>query len=138
MLIFNKSLVQDIHILFEIVEEITGINQTQIRSRSRKRTISDARMMMCESLRRNTKYKLHEIGGSVCGLDHSSVLHYKKKLPELCEVDYDFKKKFIAIDVKFKQIKDGGVPLVKKLEFAINERNRLNKEIRKLKRLLNL
>ncbi len=138
MLEFNKSLLQDVSMLFEIVEEVTGVSQTQIKSRSRKRYISDARMMMCESLRRNSKYKLHEIGHAVCNLDHSSIIHYKHKLLELYDIDYDFKKKFIAIDVRFRQIKDGGMPLTKKLEFAIKERDRLNGEIRKMKKLLNI
>ena len=43
----NKSLVQDVSILFEIVEDVTGVTEEEIRSRSRKRYISDARMMMC-------------------------------------------------------------------------------------------
>jgi hypothetical protein len=138
MLEFNESLLQDVSMLFEIVEEVTGISQEQIRSRSRKRDISDARMMMCESLRRNSKYRLQEIGSSVCNLDHSTVVHYKNKLPQLYVTDYDFKKKFISIDVRFKQIKDGGTPLHKKLEFSIKERNRLSGEIRKMKKLLNI
>ena len=138
MLAVNKTLIQDVCVLFEIVEDVTGVTEEQIKGRSRKRYISDARMMMCESLRRNSKYKLHEIGLAVCNLDHSSVLHYKAKLPQLCDTDYDFRKKFVNIDVRFKQIKDGGMPLVKKLEFAIQERDRLNKEIRKIKKLLNL
>jgi hypothetical protein len=138
MLEFNKLLLQDVSMLFEIVEEVTGISQEQIRSRSRKRDISDARMMMCESLRRNSRYRLQEIGSVVCNLDHSTVVHYKNKLPELYVTDYDFKKKFITIDVRFKQIKDGGTPLSKKLEFAIKERNRLSGEIRKMKKLLNI
>ena len=138
MLEFNELLLQDVSMLFEIVEEVTGISQEQIRSRSRKRDISDARMMMCESLRRNSRYRLQEIGSVVCNLDHSTVVHYKNKLPELYVTDYDFKKKFITIDVRFKQIKDGGTPLGKKLEFAIKERNRLSGEIRKMKKLLNI
>jgi len=138
MLEFNKLLLQDVSMLFEIVEEVTGISQEQIRSRSRKRDISDARMMMCESLRRNSRYRLQEIGSVVCNLDHSTIVHYKNKLPELYVTDYDFKKKFITIDVRFKQIKDGGTPLDKRLEFAIKERNRLNGEIRKMKKLLNI
>ena len=51
---------------------------------------------------------------------------------------HDFKKKFITIDVRFKQIKDGGTPLGKKLDFAIKVRNRLSGEIRKMKKLLNI
>jgi hypothetical protein len=134
----DKTLTQDVCMLFEIVEEVTGVTEDQIKSRSRKRHISDARMMMCESLRRNSRYKLTEIGLAICNLDHSTVLHYKSKLPKLCDTDYDFRKKFVNIDVKFKQIKDGGTPLVKKLYFATQERDKLNKEIRKIKKLLNL
>lgn len=135
---FSKSLLQDVSVLFDIVEEVTGVTEEQIKGRSRKRYISDARMMMCESLRRNSKYRLHEIGLAVCNLDHSSVLHYKAKLPELCDTDYDFRKNFVNINVKFKQIKDGGMPLAKKIEFATKERDRLSVEIRKMKKLLNI
>ena len=37
-------------------------------------------------------------------------------------------------DIKFKQIKEDGLPLNKKLEFMIRERDAINKEIRKIKK----
>ena len=132
----NKSLVQDVSVLFEIVEDVTGVTEEQIRSRNRKRYISDARMMMCESLRRNSMYRLHEIGSAVCNLDHSSVIYYRDKLLELYDIDKDFKKKFIDIEGRFKQIKKCGLPVMRKLDIAIQERDRLNKEIRKMRRIL--
>ena len=132
----NKSLFQDVSVLFEIVENVTGVTEEQIRSRSRKRYISDARMMMCESLRRNSMYRLSEIGSAVCNLDHSSVIHYRGKLLELYDIDKDFRKKFIDIEGRFKQIKQCGLPVMRKLDIAIQERNLLNEEIRKMRRIL--
>lgn len=134
----SKFLVQDASILFEIVEEVTGVTQQQIESRIRKRHIAEARMMMTESLRRNTKYRLHEVGSVVSGLNHSTVVYYRKHVYELCDQDYKFKKDFFTINARFKQIKDGGLPLKKKLEFAIRDRDNLNKEIRRLKKLLKI
>ncbi len=138
MLELNKSILQDASVLFEIVEEVTGVTQEQIKSRIRTRHITDARMIMAESLRRNSKYKLREIGLAVSGLDHSSVLHYRKQVVEFCEQDKVFKKNFFTINAKFKQIKDGGFPLAKRLEFAIKDRDNLNKEIRRMKKLLKI
>lgn len=134
----RKDLIEDASVLFEIVEQVTGINETQIKSRSRKRPITDARMMMCEALRRNSKYKLWEIGRVVSGLDYSSVVHYREKVKDFCENDKSFKVNFFDINVKFGQIKNVGLPLNKKLEFAVKERDRLNKEIRRMKKLLRL
>lgn len=135
---FKKGLVEDVTILLEIVEEVTGVSAEQIRGRNRKRHISDARKMATEALRRNSKYRLWEIGKSICGLDHSTVVHNKMKVAEFCENEYDFREKFVVINSRFKQIKDGGMPLAKRLEYAIKERDQLNKEIRRMKKLLKL
>jgi len=134
----NKSIVQDASILFEIVEEVTGVTQNQIQSKIRTRHIVEARMMMAESLRRNSKYRLNQIGLAVSDLDHSTVSYYKIKVVELCGQDYKFKKEFFTISAKFKQIKEGGLPLKKKLEFAIRDRDNLNREIRRIKKLLKI
>lgn len=138
MLELNKSILQDASLLFEIVEEVTGVTQEEIKSKVRKRHITDARMMMAESLRRNSKYKLREIGLVISGLDHSTVIHYKRQVVEICEQDKVFKKNFFTINARFKQIKDGGFPLTKRLEFAIKDRDSLNKEIRRMKKLLKI
>ena len=134
----RKDLVEDASVLFEIVEQVTGISENQIKSRSRKRHIADARMMMSETLRRNSKYKLWEIGKVVSGLDHSSVAHYREKVKDFCQTDKNFKTSFFDINVKFSQIKKVGLPIHKKLEFAVKERDKLNKDIRRMKKLLRL
>ena len=81
-------------------------------------------------------YILSEIGSAVCNLDHSSVIHYRGKLLELYDIDKDFRKKFIDIEGRFKQIKQCGLPVMRKLDIAIQERNLLNEEIRKMRRIL--
>ena len=134
----RKDLIEDASVLFEIVEQVTGITESQIISKSRKRPIADARMMMSEALRRNSKYKLWEIGKVVSDLDHSTVVHYRHKVLDFCKNDKNFKSNFIKINVNFGQIKNIGLPLNKKLEFAIKERDRLNKEIRRMKKLLRI
>jgi chromosomal replication initiation ATPase DnaA len=138
MIGLNKSLEQDSKILFEIITEVTGITQEQINNGSRKRNITDARMMMCESLRRNSKYTLREIGSIAGGLDHSSIVYYRTKLVDICDVDREFKKKFTEINLRFKQIKISGLPLSIRLSAAIEERDRLNKEIRIMKKKLSI
>lgn len=134
----RKDLIEDASVLFEIVEQVTGISENQIRSKSRKRPIADARMMMSEALRRNSKYKLWEIGQAVSGVDHSTVVHHKYKVEEFCQSDKSFKNRFVEINVKFGHMKNVGLPVNKKLEFAIKERDRLNKEIRRMKKLLRI
>lgn len=134
----SKSIIQDASLLFEIVEEVTGVTQSQIQSKVRTRHIAEARMMMCESLRRNSKYRLNEVALAVSGLNHSTLVYYKTKVVDLCEHDYKFKKEFFTISARFKQIKDGGLPLKKKLEFAVRDRDNLNREIRRIKKLLKI
>lgn len=134
----RKDLIEDADVLFEIVEKETGISEKQIRSKSRKRHIVEARMIMSESLRRNSKYKLWEIGKVVSDVDHSCVIHYKNVVKYLCENQKSFRDKFLRVNVNFGQIKNNGLPLHKKLEFAVRERDRLNKEIRRMKKLLRL
>ena len=138
MLDLSKSLIQDATILFEIVAEVTGITQDEINNRSRKRCITDARMMMCETLRRNSLHTLTEIGSAVGGLDHSSIIYYRTKLNDICDVDKKFKQKFTEIDSRFKEIKLCGFPLALRLKLAIDERDRLSKEIRRMKRKLKI
>ena len=130
----NKSLVQDVSILFGIVADVTGITEDQINNRSRKRDITDARMMICETLRQNSKYPLDQIGSVIGGLNHSSIVYYRTKLNDICEVDKEFKRKFIEIDSRFKEIKIHGLPLDIQLNNAIEERSRLNKEIQIMKK----
>lgn len=134
----NTTLKKDLSLLFDITKEITGVTCEEIKSRSRINNIKYARMIICEVLRRNSNYKLWEIAKNVCNLDHSTLIHYKSKVVEYCEKDVEFKKNFTLINVKFKNIKDVGYPLKNRLEFAIQERDRLNKEIRKMKKMLNL
>jgi chromosomal replication initiation ATPase DnaA len=134
----SKSIIQDASLLFEIVEEVTGVTKQEIKSRVRTRHISDARMMMSESLRRNSKYKFSEIALVVSGQNHSTLIYYKTKVVDLCESDYKFKKEFFTINAKFKQIKEGDFPLNKKLEFALIDRDNLNREIRRIKKLLSI
>ena len=118
MITLNKSLEQDSKILFGIITEVTGITQEQINNGSRKRNITDAR-----------------IGSVTGGLDHSSIIYYRSKLNDICDVDKEFKRKFTEINSRFKAIKIC-LPLTMKLNIAIEERDRLNKEIRIMKKKL--
>jgi chromosomal replication initiation ATPase DnaA len=134
----NKILQQDGELLFEIVENVTGVTKGQILSKSRKRFIVNAKIMMSEALRRNSKYKLWQIGSVVAGVDHSTVIHYKKTCKDLSDQDYNFRKDFVIISSRFKQIKEGGMPLARRLAFVTKERDNLNKEIRRIKKLLSI
>ena len=134
----SKSLIQDSIVLFEIVTKVTGITQDEINNRSRKRCITDARMMMCETLRRNSLHTLTEIGNIVGGLDHSSIIYYRTKLNDICDVDKEFKRKFTEINLRFKEIKLYGLPLTTRLKLLIDERDKLSKEIRRMKRKLKI
>ena len=56
----------------------------------------------------------------------------------IMKTDKNFKTSFFDINVKFSQIKKVGLPIHKKLEFAVKERDKLNKDIRRMKKLLRL
>jgi hypothetical protein len=125
-------------LLFEITEEVTGVTKEEIISKSRKPYIVDSRRMMAVSLIKNTKLTFSRIGEIIGGIDHSSISYYIKKHDDLVDTDYNFRKNFSDINSKFKIYQEGGVPIEIKLRFALEDRVKVNKEVSRLRKLINI
>lgn len=73
-----------------VVEMVMGV---RVNDNNRKRQIVEARMMF-SSMLRDMGYSLKEIG-TVLKKDHTTIIHYLRKLKELTEVDRSLFKKYI-------------------------------------------
>ena len=73
-----------------VVEMVMGV---RVGDKNRKRQVVEARMMF-SSMLRDMGYSLKEIG-SVLKKDHTTIIHYLRKLRELTEVDRSLFKKYI-------------------------------------------
>lgn len=73
-----------------VVEMVMGV---RVGDKNRKRQVVEARMMF-SSMLRDMGYSLKEIG-TVLKKDHTTIIHYLRKLRELTEVDRSLFKKYI-------------------------------------------
>ena len=73
-----------------VVEMVMGV---RVNDNNRKRQVVEARMMF-SSMLRDMGYSLKEIG-TVLKKDHTTIIHYLRKLRELTEVDRSLFKKYI-------------------------------------------
>jgi predicted transcriptional regulator len=128
-------MIDEIKLLFDITEEKTGINKETILSGSRKTHLVDIKRIIGVILRRHTKMRLWQIGEVLGGLDHSCVSHYLKTVQGLLDTDYKFRENFVFIENNFTSNRD----LVEiKLESMMEERKRINKEIFRLRKLVEI
>jgi hypothetical protein len=123
---------EEINLLFRIVEEETGITKEQMLSRSRKVPIVTAKRMMAVVFRRHTKLRFWRIAEILGVYNHSSVVHYLKTHQNFMDTEYDFKKTFITIESRFVHSID---TVEVRLERLLKERESINKEIMKLRKL---
>ena len=73
-----------------VVEMVMGV---RVGDNNRKRQVVEARMMF-SSMLREMGYSLKDIGG-VLKKDHTTIIHYLRKLKELTEVDRSLFKKYL-------------------------------------------
>jgi chromosomal replication initiation ATPase DnaA len=125
----------DVKIIFNIAERRTGLTKKEITSRRRHRNIVNAKRMVAVILKRNTKMRLWEIGSVVGGLDHSCISHYLKTHNDLMETEYEFRKMYVDMESEFKSSRD---TVEMRLDIKIRERQELNKEIEKLRKLIKI
>jgi len=125
----------DINIVFNIAEKRTGLTKKEITSRVRYRHIVNAKRMVAIVLKKNTKMKLWEIGSVVGGLDHSCISHYIKTHSDLMETEYEFRKMYIDIENEFKTSRNA---VEMRLEIKLKEREEINKEIDRLRKLVKI
>lgn len=132
------ELEKDVELLFDIVRDESGLDIKTITSGSRKQEIIYFKRMIGVSLKNHTKYSLSKIGKILGGLDHSSIIHYISSHQKQAEKDPRFKEIYERIDARFKNYVEGNFPVEKKLEFALRKRADINKEITRLRKLVEI
>lgn len=86
-----------------IYEEVCLHHETtieKIRSKSRKRMLVTARQQMAMLLLLNTKMSLKGIGRELGNRDHSTIVHARTTVTNLCETDKTYKAKFDELKMK--------------------------------------
>lgn len=126
---------KEVELLFEITKMVTGIGKKEIKSKIRIPDVIDAKRMMAVCIIRNSRYTAMRVGAFLGGLDHSTICYYKRTHEDLMETDSDFKSDYLNILNKFRSYKANGVPINFKLKLALDEREKINLEIRKLRKL---
>jgi len=128
-------MIDEVKLLFNVAEEKTGIKKDVIISGCRKPYIIDVKRAMGVILRKHTKMRLWQIGEALGGLDHSCIVHYLKTNQDLMDTDYSFREKFVLIESGFISSKNS---VEVKLEQKLQDRTELNREINKLRKLVNI
>lgn len=72
--------------IFNAVKQTYNLTEAQIKCRSRRRDIADARTMLCHYLRKYSILTLEGIGKAV-GIDHASVLYHLTRYSDLMQTD---------------------------------------------------
>lgn len=71
------------------VEQFAGVEN--LRERTRRREVCEARQVACFILRRDTDFSLERIG-RLLGIDHSSVVHSIQVVKNLLDCDHQFQR----------------------------------------------
>jgi len=79
--------------IFDVVSKECSVSKEQIISESRKRTIVDARKMVCAAIKIKHRATLTEIGELIGNRDHTSIRHLLLKFKDHCTNDDDFRRR---------------------------------------------
>lgn len=77
--------------IISAVEKYTRIEFSEFMKKSRKRKLSEARKLYCYFMRTKLKWELKEIGETIGGRDHTTVIHNINVYKDLYETDDEFK-----------------------------------------------
>ena len=80
-------------LISDAVCKVTKIQPEQLGQKHRHRHISEARKMYCYFAKQKMSLSLTEIGDSIGGRDHTTVIHNIEKFKDLYEVEPQFKRK---------------------------------------------
>lgn len=92
--------------IIEAVEKHTDIKFEDFVKQNRKRKLSEARKLYCYFMKTRLNWSLSEIGETIGGRDHTTVIHNINVYKDLYDTDYEFKFKAdgIAKELEFKGI----------------------------------
>jgi len=79
--------------IFDVVCKECSVTKEQIVSESRKRTIVDARKMVCAAIKIKHRTTLTEIGELLGNRDHTSIRHLLLKFKDHCSNDDEFRRR---------------------------------------------
>ena len=97
----NTSAEVSIEFVQNIVCEYFDLPIELLKSKTRKREITQARQIAMFFAKRMTKSSLSKIGAHSGGRDHSTVLHACKTVQDLAETDKEFKQYLKDLETKF-------------------------------------
>jgi chromosomal replication initiator protein len=92
--------------IIEAVEKYTDIKYSEFVKKTRTRRLSEARKLYCYFMRTRLKWELKEIGETLSGRDHTTVIHNINVYKDLYETDDEFRLKAnnIAEELEAKSI----------------------------------
>jgi transcriptional regulator of heat shock response len=111
----------------KVIEMVTGVD---VYSKCRKRDVVEARMMLASMLR-EMGFSLNTIG-SFLNKDHTTIIHYTRKLNQLIDVDKVFLTKYLKCR-ELMIFKEQPVNLAKELDY-VNEVEKLKRHVEVLKK----
>lgn len=92
--------------LFRVIERNTGITKFEIKMKSRKREIINAKRIYSMLMYNYTDATLVTIGLLLGGHDHSSIIHHLNSLNDLIAWDSDYKKVYQNCELAVSSIKN--------------------------------
>jgi chromosomal replication initiator protein len=85
------------NMVVEAVEEVMGISFEEMQSKYRFKQIVQARNMYCYYMYKHLGWTLLEIGKSIGGRDHTTIIHNIKVHDDMCYSDPEFENKSLSI-----------------------------------------
>ena len=101
-----KITVIDFSEIIEAVVKYFKVKQTDIRGKSRHKSIMLPRQITMYLARNLTKMSLEEIGIHLGGRDHSTVMHSIDKISKLCETDKRLKQQVSDLETMLAQVQN--------------------------------
>lgn len=91
--------------LFRVIEKNTGITKFEIKQKSRKREIINAKRIYSMLMYNYTDATLSAIGLLLGGHDHSSIIHHQNSLNDLIVWDKEYKSVYENCELALSSIK---------------------------------
>jgi len=99
----HKRVHPSMDIIIDIVAETLGLSVHDIKKRSRKRELVDARYIICDIAHLYTELPKRAIGMSLGGLDHATVLHGRNVVKDLLLTNSDFRARYNNCKTKIQE-----------------------------------
>lgn len=101
-----KQLDEVSEFLFRIIEKNTGITKFELKQKSRKREIINAKRIYSMLMYNYTDATLSTIGLLLGGHDHSSIIHHLNSLNDIVVWDIDYKSVYKNCELALSSVKN--------------------------------